>query len=112
MDQMPGNVILRSEAMKIVMSGQPITMEFVTADRRRGTGGDLMLVKNWMKILHNLPADKIPGKYSRKYKRVKERHNYDNRTFSIFNPADPRQHPVTVHFRLIHTFFGKTVLNG
>lgn len=96
----------------MVLSGQPFDMEFVTADRRRGTGGDLIHVRKWMKLRENLPNEKLPGSFAPKFKRQKESNNWNNRTFRIFNPADRSKHPITVHFRLIVSFNSKTVLNG
>lgn len=110
--EVTGNVILRSEAMKLVLSGQPFDMEFVTADRRRGTGGELKSVKKWMKLREDLPNEKIPGSFAPKYRRERDSNNWGNRTLRIFDPADRSQHPITVHFRLIISFNQKTVLNG
>jgi hypothetical protein len=41
--------ILRSEAMREIDSGVSFDLVFITADRRRGTGGELIEVKDWQK---------------------------------------------------------------
>ena len=41
--------ILRSDVLKLIESGEPFSMEFVTADRRRDTDGRLINVENWVK---------------------------------------------------------------
>jgi len=104
------DTILRSDVMKAILTGQPFDLDFVTCDRRRGTGGQLITVKKWRKMKEDLPEDIMPGK--KRFIRRKESDNYRHKTFTIFNPANRKQHPVTVHFRLMDVFNGKKITNG
>lgn len=102
--------ILRSEAMKIIHSGVPFSAEIVTADRRRGTGGDLLTVKNWMKVnKENAIAGDIGINLG---DTVRDPNHHLHKTVNIFNPANRKHHPTKLHFRLLVTFNGKRVLNG
>lgn len=109
---MQQELILRSEAMKIVNAGRPFSLAFVTADRRRGTGGYWLQVKDYMKLRDDLPADARPRGYVKKHERKRESNNFSNKTFRIFNPANKAAHPITVHFRLIQNINGKQIING
>lgn len=105
--------VLRSEAMRIIRAGQPFNMEFVEADRRRGTGGELVSVLKWM-IVHKGMSDSEVSEavLSRKTVRRKDPAHWMHKTFNIFNPADRKQHAVKVHYRLILSLNGKKVING
>lgn len=103
--------IMRSEAMAIINKGQPFNLDFVTADRRRGTGGDYTAVKGWMKLREDLPEEIRPGHYKKKHEPRGDRNNHQHKTFLIFNPAN-RSHPITIHYRLMQVINGKTIING
>jgi hypothetical protein len=54
--------ILRSEVLRQMDTGAAFTLQFITADRKRGTGGELIKVENWTKMT-GIPAEEgIPGK--------------------------------------------------
>lgn len=82
--------ILRSEALRLIETGEPQSFVFVAADRRRGTGGRLIQVENWVMT----GADFKKG------------------TFNIKNPGNKHAHPMTVHSALILTLNGKKIING
>lgn len=104
--------MLRSEAVKAIYSGAPFSAEFIKADRKRGVGGELVEVKNWVKKREPKgPADQpLAPKVSKA--KGKNPNSYDNRTVLIFNPANRLTHPIPVHMILIQTFNGKRVING
>lgn len=89
-------------------SGQPFSMTFITADRRRGTGGEIIRVRNWAKCqqqtatpeLSILPTSTGQGK---------KPNHYFNKTRNIFNLREPRT-TRKVHIRLICEFNGKQVI--
>lgn len=98
--------------MALINKGQPFNLEFVTADRRRGTGGDFMSVKGWMKLRDDLPKEARPGHYTPKYMAKRDNQHHLNKTFQVFNPAHRHAHPITVHFRLLQSINGKRIMNG
>lgn len=108
------DTILRSEVMKLVDTGASFDMEFVTADRRRGTGGKLVDVKGWEKKVGQPVEDTVPGKYiRRKADNIrKDPEHYRHGTFNIFNPTNKALHLHKVHVPLILTFNSKRVVNG
>jgi hypothetical protein len=108
------DTILRSEVMKLVDTGDPFTMEFVTADRRRGTGGKLIEVINWVKKVGQPVEDTIPGKHiRRKASEVKkDPDHWRHGTFNIENPGNKALHLHKVHVPLMQTFNGKKIVNG
>jgi hypothetical protein len=108
------DTILRSEVLKEVDSGEPFTMEFVTADRRRGTGGKWIRVENWVKKVGQPAENFPPGKIRRQsiQQPKKDPDHYRHGTFNIENPGNKALHLHKVHTVLIQTFNGKKVVNG
>lgn len=106
--------IRRSEALQIIESGVPFTMEFVTADVRRGTGGDLIKVVNWQKVSGQPVAEAVPGQLPAKTTTSESRNpkHFQHKTFNIYNPASRNLHPHKVHFRLLISLNGKRIING
>lgn len=106
-------IITRSEAMKIIDSGEFFDLEFVTADVRRGTGGDYISVKNWEKLSGEPAEEAIPGEKKFKKKLLTKDPNHDrHKTFLVYNPSNRSEHPIKVHFRLIQYLNGKRIING
>ena len=104
---------MRSEALKEADSGEPFDMIIVTADRRRGTGGDLIELKGWAKMSNEKEARKITAGGRRKaLHMVRHPNHWENKTINVFNPNNRAVHPIKVHFRLIQFFNGKRVING
>lgn len=105
--------ILRSEALKIADNGDPFDMVFVAADRRRGTGGELITVRGWQKMGTEDMARRLPGQLRKTALAITRNPNHwVNKTINIFNPNNRAMHPIKVHFRLIQFFNGKRVING
>jgi len=107
------DVVLRSDVMKELATGDHFSMIFVTADRKRGTGGELIEVRDWQKMDTDAPVHKMPGRIRKTISAMKKNPNHwVNKTINIFNPNNNHVHPHKVHFRLIQFFNGKRVLNG
>jgi hypothetical protein len=104
------DTILRSEAKKLIDSGVPFNLSFIKADRRRGLAGEYMEVTHWQKVKADTEPDVIPGQPELKPEIVKDPNHRANKTFNIFDPADPKQHPVKVHYRLMHVFNEKLIV--
>lgn len=106
--------ILRSEVMREINKGLPFnSLEFVTADRRRGTGGELIHVRNWMKFDASSAGNSTVHKHLADTEENKRDPNHiANKTFNIYNPRNRQQHILKVHYRLMLTFNGKMILNG
>ena len=105
--------ILRSAALKEADNGEPFDMVFITCDRRRGTGGELIQVKQWQKLDTVEQAEKLPGPIRKTaVAMAKSANHWVNKTINIFNPNNRSLHPIKVHFRLIQFFNGKRVING
>lgn len=105
--------ILRSQALKEADNGEPFDMVLVTCDRKRGTGGKLVSVKQWQKLDTAEVAERMPGHIRKTaIAMVRSPHHWKNKTINIYNPNNRTLHPIKVHFRLIQFFNGKRVING
>lgn len=107
--------ILRSDVLKILDNGEPFEMELVTADRKRGTGGDLIELRGWQKIVGDRQPAGNNSKFNIQNSTLAPTRNPNHRThktINLHNPNNPRLHPITAHIRLIQFFNGKRVLNG
>src|SRR5689334_18661276 len=105
--------ILRSDVMKLIDNGDEFDMTFITADRKRGTGGELIDVKGWTKMNVQDPIEVLPGRFRRKARTmIRNPNHWEHKTINICNPTNSRMHPHKVHFRLIQIFNSKRVLNG
>lgn len=89
-------------------------MVWISCDRRRGTGGDLMTAEGWMvmnpETLQNQKNTSAEGS-TKEDRTTKDPNHKENGTVNIFNPANAGIHPVTVHYDLIQFFNGKRVIN-
>ncbi len=104
-----GDTILRSEAMKIIDSGELVNIAFVTADRRRGTGGKYISLKQWCKVRQTPDSNALPGRTPRRDLARDPNHGL-NKTFNLHNPANPSVHPHKVHYRLVVELNGKSII--
>jgi hypothetical protein len=100
--------IKRSEAVRQIYSGECFDMQFITADLKRGTGGELIEVINWQ----ILKKDDEPGAASGSTAGSRTPNNDEHQTITIHNPGNSRVHPISVHIKLIQFFNGKRILNG
>jgi hypothetical protein len=104
--------ILRSDVVRALDEGNPFTMEFITADRRRGTGGKLIKLENWVKHAGQPVDDTLPGAAAAGEKKKKDPGHYRHGTINVMNPGNKAIHITKVHIPLIQTFNGKKVVNG
>lgn len=107
---------MRSECLKIMDSGEPFGLAYVTADRRRGTGGKVVEVENWVKVstvpeVSAADAEAAAGKDVPVTPTRKPNHRLHG-TINIANPGNKYVHIHKVHVALILTFNGKKVTNG
>lgn len=102
--------ITRYEALKLIETGEPFDLVFITADRRRGTGGQIKRVKGWLKVMRN--SDDAPSGVGNLSKAMQSRdpRHFEHRTFNIFNPSNPADHAHKVHWRLMAFFNGKRIV--
>jgi hypothetical protein len=107
--------IKRSEAVRQIYSGQTFTMQFITADEKRGTGGDLIEVINWQIAGHDDHDDPGAGasRTNVSASAVQRIPNHDEHgTINIENPGNRSLGIKKIHIDLIQTFNGKLILNG
>jgi hypothetical protein len=104
--------VLRSEAWKIIDSGEPFDLEFVTADLRRKTGGKYIRVHLWVKKPGRMAVEILPGEKPHRARIGKDPRHHTNKTCVIYNPRNSEAHPVTIHYRLIQYLNGKRIING
>ncbi len=104
--------ILRNDVYLHIMSGEPFDAEFITADRKRGTGGELAKVQGWMKVIHEVESSNLKVQSREPAAENSKAPNHAvHGTVNIFNPANSGVHPVSVHVDLIQFFNGKRVIN-
>jgi hypothetical protein len=108
--------ILRSQVLQDMDRGERFDLVFVTCDRKRGTGGDLVTCMQWQKINGDPVQTGTPGVKRRKEIGTgfvkRNPHHQVNKTINIFNPASRKIHPISIHIRLIQYYNNKRVLNG
>lgn len=103
--------ILRHEVLKAMDTGKPFDLVFITADRRRGTGGKVKSVKGWAKIVGDAPVtERRPGEFKHIQALTKNPRHSKHKTINIFNPGNDRDHAISVHWRLMVFFNGKRIL--
>jgi hypothetical protein len=99
--------ITLEHVLKQMDAGLPFNLIYVSADRRRGTGGQLIDCKGFMKNTKDQPEEKQPK--GRIHAAVKKNPNHFlHKTRNIRNP----QNGVTrkLHIKLIKVFNGKEVI--
>jgi hypothetical protein len=95
------------EVINQIDSGEPFSMTYITADRKKGTGGQIKACKNWVKCdLATMPEPIL--RRNKMYEVARDPKHIEHRTKNIMNPAtrDIRK----VHIRLITEFNGKRVV--
>lgn len=108
--------ILRSEVWRQIHSGEPFDMIFITCDRRRRTGGELVTCEGWMVLSRDresqAPAGATPPDPASAGAGITRDPNHEeNGTVNVFNPGNSGVHPIRVHYDLIQFFNGKRVIN-
>jgi hypothetical protein len=103
--------IERYEVIRAIDSGDPFDLVYLTADRRRGTGGEIKTVQQHCKVK---PAPGSTADHFNRSLTVVDSRNpqhMSHRTINIFNPSDPSQHVIKIHWRLMEFFNGKRIIN-
>lgn len=111
--------ILRAQVFQEIHSGEPFDMIWITCDRRRGTGGEIISAEGWMVVFRKAKAGETladqggatPGASDEAEKIRKDPNHPENGTVNVYNPANSGYHPISVHFDLIQFFNGKRVIN-
>jgi hypothetical protein len=102
--------ILRSEAWRIIDSGQSFNLEVVSGDLRRKTGGKYYRLTGWTKRKGEPAEEAMPGE--KRLKAAKDPGHHKNKTCVIYNPHNREVHPMTIHWRLIQYLNRKRIING
>ena len=103
--------------MKEIDTGKAFQqLVFITADRKRGTGGKRVEVVNWVKIVNPDVNMKVPGRALSVQEKSLLKNAELGRTngaimFNIYNPNNPRQHITAVHYSLMTFFNGKRIID-
>lgn len=97
------------DVIAIMDSGQVFDITFVSADVKRGTGGEMKTRTNMVKsgTVKTVSNDEIDAEYKMK-KKVNPNH-FQNSTRNIHPTTNPRE-LTKIHLRLITRFNGKRVL--
>jgi hypothetical protein len=101
------NVIELYEVIQQIDTGEPFNMTYVTADRKKGTGGQIRHCKNWVRCdLATMPEPVL--RRNKVYEVARDPRHQEHKTKNIMNPAtrDIRK----VHIRLITEFNGRRVV--
>lgn len=107
--------ITLTEVIKHLNTGNPCNIIYVTADRRRGTGGSLEALKGWVK--HNVEmkssnaAADCPKLKSRIAAKLHEDRNPNHGEHKSMNLINLKSRKIQkLHLKLIVEYNGKTVL--
>lgn len=103
-------IILRVDVLKRMDAGEIFDMIFCTADRKKGTGGEIIEVKGWMKITGEQLASSGSQVLRKKAARLfKDPDHKRNKTVNIRDSRNPNR-VRKVHTKLIGFFDGKRVV--
>jgi hypothetical protein len=108
-DNLP-QVILKAEVLEMMDSGEPFDLVFCTADRHKGTGGEVIEVKQWVKVSGEqlrMSGSKVIRKKADKLKRDPD--HIKNKTINIRDLRNPNK-VRKVHIRLIGFFNNQRVV--
>lgn len=108
---MEEQVISRYEVLNSIDSGAPFKLVFVTADRHRGTGGELREVTNWVKVKNEPKEEQFPGRRLVGQEKENLRKAKGIKVFNIYNPLNEQQHITAVHYALMLFFNGKRIID-
>lgn len=104
--------ILRSEAAALINTGVAVTLEYVEADRRRGTGGKLVKLVNWAKMNIDTVSSGLPALYVTRDQFRRQVKTLDKEIITMYHPENTMLHPKPVHYWLMCTLNGKRIING
>lgn len=108
---MKDQTIFRHDVLRLMDTGEDFDLVFITADRRRGTGGKPKTVKSWAKVKGDPAEVRIPGKQLSKTKLNELRKAAGLKIINIFNPSSPADHIISVHYQLMIFFNGKRIID-
>lgn len=103
-------VILRNDVLKLMDTGDPFDLVFCTCDRHKGTGGEVIEVRQWVKVTEEQlrkSGSKIIRKTVEKLHRDPDHRR--NKTINIRDLRNPNR-VRKVHVRLIGFFNNKRVI--
>lgn len=108
--------ILRSEVFKQLHARESFDMVWITCDRRRGAGGDIISAEGWMFVSDEIQEGRKAKNTSDKQAATtsldrRDPNHPQNGTVNVFNPANSQVHIHKVHLDLIQFFNGKRVIN-
>lgn len=101
--------ILRHEVLVHLDTGASFDMVFITADKRRGTGGKIKRVKNWQKIVGQRVDARVPLHIAAGCK--KKPNHHEHKTVNIYDPRHGMQEVSKVHWRLMVYFNNKRIID-
>lgn len=104
--------IKRSAAVRFIKTGMQCTLEIITADVKRGTGGELIELVDWQ-ILNadgDGDGDAAAGPVFQWPGHSKCPNHDDHETINMCNPVNKQVRKI--HIKLIQSFNGKRILNG
>lgn len=101
-------VIQLREVLDTIESGKPFDITFITADRKKGTGGEIKRYTGWVKCDLAAMPEPVLRRNRIPVNSLKEAAHRLHKTKNIMNPVtrDIRK----VHIRLITEFNGKRVV--
>jgi hypothetical protein len=102
-------VVLRADMLREINAGEIFDMVFCTADRRKGTGGEIIEVKAWMKVSGEQIVTDGKIRHKTINKLAKNPNHYSNKTINIRDSRNPNR-VRKVHVRLIGFYQGKRVV--
>lgn len=102
------STITLEKALEIIDSGKLFSIEYVTCDRNRGTGGQL---KAFTEVSKYINPDRTPSDTAASGRSVKKKKTHKNK-INIWVPKEPdsSKRIKTVHIRLITMINGQEVL--
>jgi hypothetical protein len=104
------DVIERWQAVQQINTGIACTVEYVEADRKRGTGGKLVKLVNWARLTKDVGANGVAGIYQATETFARQRNTLDNEIIMMYDPDNTMKHPKPVHYWLLCSFNGKRIV--
>lgn len=89
-------------------SMMPFDITYVTADKKRGTGGEIKTRKAWVKCNLGDQPETILRKNHIPYSEIRDPRHIEHKTRNIMNPVNREIRKL--HLRLIVEFNGKRVV--
>lgn len=103
--------ILRHQVLQQMDTGGSFDLVFITADRRRGTGGKIKRVKNWQKICGQRGEARLPAHLATRVNTSKNPEHSTHKTVNIYDPRHAMQDVTKVHWRLMVYFNNKRIID-